>query len=202
MLEKILELLSRRKSSSTVYNPYGNKDTCNNLKLYFGWLLKHNHHVLMIGEASGYRGCRLTGIPFTSGDIIKNSKHKIFKNIGSKIKLHKVAFENTAAILWEILEVNKPVPILWNAFPFHPHISGVPESNRSPSAVEIEEGKQYLLMVYNLFKPIKLCSIGRIGETILRESFPNKQITYIRHPSHGGKKEFEIGIKAVLQCKS
>jgi len=195
-----LELLSKRKSSSTVYNPYGNKDICNNLKLYFKWLLKHNHHVLMIGEAPGYKGCRLTGIPFTSGDIIKNSKHEIFKDIGGKIKLRKVASENTAAILWEFLEDNKPVPVLWNAFPFHPHISGVRESNRSPTAVEIEEGKQYLQSVYDLFKPTKLCSLGRVGETILKELFPSKQITYIRHPSHGGKKEFEKGIKAVLEC--
>lgn len=198
MLSCLLRLLSKRKSSKTVFNQYRNKDVLNNLRLYFEYLLKNKHNVLLIGEAPGYKGCRLTGIPFTSGDKIQNSKHKIFKGIGSKIKLYKVDSENTAAILWEFLGDSKPVPILWNAFPFHPHISGVPESNRSPNAIEIEEGKLYLQIVYDLFKPTKLCSLGRVGETVLKELFPNKQITYIRHPSHGGKREFVKGMKAVL----
>ncbi len=157
----------------------------------------HNHQLLMIGEAPGYKGCRLTGIPFTSGDIIQNSKHKIFKNISSKIRLHKVASENTAAILWEILEVNKPVPILWNAFPFHPHKKGQPETNRKPTASEIEEGKIYLKLVCDTFKPKILCSLGRIGEIILKELFPKEKIMYIRHPSHGGKRDFIKGMQKV-----
>lgn len=199
MLKTLLRMLSERNSSDTVYNQYRNTNVLNNLRLYLEWVLKHNHSILMIGEAPGYRGCRLTGIPFTSGEVIKNAQHKIFSGIGDRIRLSHIVSETTASILWDFLGRDKLVPVLWNAFPFHPHISGVLESNRSPSAIEIEEGKQYLQIIYKLFKPNKLCSLGRVGEKILRELFPDKQITYIRHPSHGGKKEFEKGIKAVVE---
>jgi len=195
VLKELLQHLSKRKSSDIVFNQYQDKNILNNLKLYFEWLLQNRHNVLLIGEAPGYRGCRLTGIPFTSGAIIKSARHKIFKEIGVQIKLHKVVSENTAAILWEILDESKPIPVLWNAFPFHPFKSGLPESNRKPTSSEIKEGKRYLEIVYEIFKPVKLCSLGRVGEAILDDLFPHEKVIYIRHPSHGGKKEFVRGMQ-------
>lgn len=198
MLNELLHHLSKRKSSDIVFNQYQDKNILNNLKLYFEWLIQNRHNVLLIGEAPGYRGCRLTGIPFTSGAVIKSARHKIFKEIGTQIELHKVTPENTASMLWEILDASSPIPILWNAFPFHPFKSGVSESNRKPTPSEIEEGKRYLEIVYELFRPQKLCSLGRVGEAILNDLFPNEKIIYIRHPSHGGKKDFVRGVRRVL----
>lgn len=197
MLETLLESLSERESSEIVFNQYQDEGIRNNLRLYLGYLIRNRPDILMIGEAPGYRGCRLTGIPFTSGVVIKNSRHKIFKEIGGKIKLHQVVSENTATILWDFLDNDRPVPILWNAFPFHPHDSDMPESNRKPDVMEIEEGKKYLKIVYDLFKPKKICSLGRIGETVLKEMFSNGKIIYIRHPSYGGKKNFIEGMQKI-----
>lgn len=171
------------------------------MKLYFEWLLQNRKNMLLIGEAPGYRGCRLTGIPFTSGVVIKSARHKIFREIGAKIELHEVISESTAAMLWEVLDESKPIPVLWNAFPFHPYQSGFPESNRKPNSAEIEEGKRYLELVCELFKPEKLCSLGRIGEAIFTDLFPRRKIIYIRHPSHGGKKDFVRGMKEILLCE-
>lgn len=197
MLNRLLSELSQRKSSESVFNQYQDKNILKNLKTYIAYLIQYNPNILLIGEAPGYRGCRLTGIPFTSGDVIRNSKHNIFKEIGSEIVLYQVISENTATILWDFLSMNKSVPILWNAFPFHPHQSGIPESNRKPDSSEIKEGATYLKLIYDLFKPKKLCSLGRVGESILKEVFPEKTITYIRHPSHGGKKDFIKGIQGI-----
>lgn len=197
MLNSLLNELSQRKSSESVFNQYQDKSILNNLKTYITYLLRYKPDVLLIGEAPGYRGCTLTGIPFTSGDVIKASKHNIFKDIGSKIVLSKIISENTATILWEFLDMNESVPILWNAFPFHPHHKGMPESNRKPTISEIEEGKTYMKQIYNLFKPEKLCSLGRVGESILKGLFPKGKIIYIRHPSYGGKKDFIKGMKQV-----
>lgn len=194
MLDDLLESLSERESSEIVFNQYQDEEIRNNLKLYFNYLIQNKHDVLMIGEAPGYRGCRLTGIPFTSGVVIKNAKHKIFREIGSEIKLHQVFSENTATILWNFLGNDRPVPILWNAFPFHPHERGMLESNRKPDVQELKEGKKYLKIVYDIFKPKKLCSLGRVGEITLRELFPSEEIIYIRHPSRGGKKNFINGM--------
>jgi len=196
MLNILLNKLSNRESSKLVYNQYQNKNLLNNLKTFIEYLLQYNSDVLLIGEAPGYKGCRLTGIPFTSGNVINASKHDIFRDIGSKLVLPKIISENTATILWQFLDISKPVPILWNAFPFHPHQNGNSESNRKPTKLEIEEGKIYLELIFKLFKPKRLCSLGRVGESILKELF-SKKITYIRHPSYGGKKDFIEGMKSI-----
>ena len=197
MLNKFFNLLQKRNSSDEVFNQYSDKQTITNLKIYFEYLQLNNPGILMIGEAPGYKGCRLTGIPFTSGKIILESKHKIFKEIKNKVNIpHKIVSENTASIVWNFLEqYKKPVPIFWNAFPFHPHIKNNPNSNRKPTKKEIEEGKIYLTLIYKFFNPAKLCSIGKTGEKILKDLFPNKEVIYIRHPSYGGKKEFIEGMK-------
>lgn len=201
MIDHLLNSLAQRKSSDVVFNQYHKqKDILNNLRLYLTYLLKHKSKVLLIGEAPGYKGCRLTGIPFTSGAIIENSNHKIFKKIRAGIRLSKPAVsEKTATIVWHCLEEYKDIPILWNAFPFHPHKRDDPKSNRKPTKEEIEDGKKYLKMVYALFESKKFCSIGRVGEEILDKVFPNEEISYIRHPSYGGKNEFKQGIARVLK---
>lgn len=193
-LNKLLNSLSKRKSSHTVFNQYQDKNILNNLKLYLKYLLKNKPDILIIGEAPGYKGCGITGIPFSSGRFIKESKHKIFKEIRGQIKLKQVVSENTAKILWSFIG-NKPAPILWNAFPFHPHKKRNLNTNRKPTQSEIKEGEKYLLMIYELFKPKKICALGRVGEATLKKIFPNKEIVYIRHPSHGGKREFIKGME-------
>ena len=194
MLTKFLQSLSDRPSSSIVYNQYKSKHAINNLHVFFEIMLEHHHDVLLIGEAPGYRGCRLTGIPFTSGTVIQNSQHQIFNQIRNKIMLPKLETEPTATVFWEFFGTDRTVPILWNAFPFHPHLLGNPESNRKPKHSEIDEGKNYLIMLNDIFRPKKLCSLGRVGQSILSELFPKSNIIYIRHPSHGGKKKFINGM--------
>lgn len=195
MLNRLLDKLSQRKLSDIVYNQYTDKDILNNLNLYLNYLLNNNPKILLLGEAPGYKGCRLTGIPFTSGAIIRNSSHSLFREIGEQIKLREGAREITAAILWKYLEDNnKKVPILWNAFPFHPHQYNGHKSNRRPTKSEIDEGKDYIKIICEIFEPEWFCSLGRVGEMVLREVFPDKRVVYIRHPSRGGKEEFIKGM--------
>ena len=198
MLKELLRSLATRESSKTVYNQYRNRDILHNLEIYFEYLLDQPSGVLAIGEAPGYRGCRLTGIPFTSGAVINDRKHCMCKTIASQIILEEVVSETTAKILWELLNEDMPVPILWNAFPFHPHQENKPDSNRKPNLEEVDEGSYYLRMVHDIFKPSKICGIGRVGESILKNWFPNEQVIYIRHPSHGGKKDFIKDMRKVL----
>lgn len=202
MLDILLECLSKRKSSAIVFNQYSDKDILNNLKVFFEYLVKSKSKVLLIGEAPGYKGCRLTGIPFTSGIAIKNTRHEALVELIPKIRLNKTIPENTASILWEFLGTNKPIPILWNAFPFHPHKEGILESNRKPNKEELLEGSEYLHMVNEIFRPKKVFALGRVGEVSLRALFPEKEIGYIRHPSYGGKKQFIEGVSKVFNQPS
>ena len=194
MLDSLLRSLSERPSSTVVFNQYQNAHVLNNLKLFLHYLLEHRHDVLLIGEAPGHRGCKLTGIPFTSGSVIRAARHGTFKQIGDRIKLPQIYTEATASIFWEFFGSDRPIPILWNAFPFHPHKPGNPDSNRQPNQSELEEGKRYLLMLHQIFQPKQLCSLGRVGQAILGELFPDDEIIYVRHPSYGGKKSFVRGM--------
>jgi len=101
--------------------------------------------------------------------------------------------------MWKYLGRDKPVPILWNSYPFHPFRRRKPESNRKPTSPEVQEGIVYVKMIYEIFKPQIICSIGRVGEGILKETFPEMEIHYIRHPSRGGKSEFMSGMDSVFQ---
>jgi len=196
-VEILFEKLSKRESSDTVFNPYLDKTLLNNLREYFTYLIKHGSSVMLVGESPGYNGCRWTGIPFTSGYMVRNSNHIMFKEIGDRIVLNQVVKESTGTIMWEFLGKDIPVPILWNSFPFHPHKSGNPESNRKPSSTEVQEGVEYMKMVHDIFEPKIICSLGRVGEKTLKKIFSGIDIRYIRHPSRGGKNGFIDGMEEI-----
>jgi len=198
-IEKLLKELSKRESSATVFNPYRDPGQLNNLREYLNYLVLNPFPVMLVGESPGYKGCRLTGIPFTSGFVVRNSPHRMFEEIGKKIVLEKEVSEATGTIMWKYLGRDKPVPILWNSYPFHPFRRRKPESNRKPTSPEVQEGIVYVKMIYEIFKPQIICSIGRVGEGILKETFPEMEIHYIRHPSRGGKSEFMSGMDSVFQ---
>ncbi|MEO1889476.1 MAG: uracil-DNA glycosylase [Cycloclasticus sp.] len=199
MFKEFINQLMIRESSDSVFNPYRDRRIANNLKIYFEYL--HNNQdkfVLLIGEAPGYAGCRITGIPFTSGVSINKSRLQVFKELKHKLYISPIESEKTATIVWDYLESATDLPIFWNSFPFHPHAAGDQFSNRAPTKSEIEEGTFYIETLIRIFNPTVISAIGRKGEQALKGIFPDKHIEYIRHPSHGGKSEFLLGIKKVV----
>ena len=76
-LNQFVENLARAKLSSNACNQYSYEVSTNsirrhNLLLYLQQMLIFNPQILLVGEAPGYRGCRLTGVPFTSELILVN----------------------------------------------------------------------------------------------------------------------------------
>ena len=189
--DNFFKKLQRRASRDQAFNPYKNPHLLNNLKLYFEYLYNLNqNHILLVGEAPGYKGCRLTGIPFSSSQLIKTSSHKLFVSLREKIVLEDDAGENTAKIVWEHLEDKGATPIFWNAFPFHPFNKGKQSTNRAPTTKEIEEGQWYIKELIDIFKPTTIACIGRKGEIALEKLKLDCEVKYIRHPSYGGKSDF------------
>jgi len=191
--------LQRRASRDQAYNPYKDPHLLNNLKHYFEYLYTlEQDHILLVGEAPGYSGCRLTGIPFSSVELIQNSEHELFVNIRDKIILEASATEKTAGMVWAELKDKKITPIFWNAFPFHPYKRGNQSTNRAPTSKEVQEGQWYIKELINIFEPTKIAAIGRKGELALGKIDTGSDVHYIRHPSYGGKSDFIKHIKQVI----
>lgn len=198
----LLNGLSKRRNSHTVFNPYRDEQLLNNLRVYIEQVLKQESpRILLVGEAYGFRGGRLTGIPFSSGCLYDDVDHPFLESLKPLIyrSANDLVAENTASIVWRYLQDKPFVPLFWNSFPFHPHPSRVQRKNRAPNVSEIKEGIGYLRLLCDLYQPDLIAGLGRKGAESIQRAFPKKEIIYIRHPSYGGKKEFISGMDSLYR---
>lgn len=172
-----------------------------NLTHYLEQMAALRPTVVIVGEAPGYRGCGLTGVPFTSERILVEGAAGLFgSNSSFRIagNRQKPISEASATIVWETLQAGaQKLPLIWNAFPFHPHNPGQVDSNRPPNQGELKFGIKILLNLLKLFPDIQtIVAVGnRADETMTRHAIPHLKI---RHPSHGGKRDFQQGLKQIL----
>lgn len=192
IFDEFLNKLEKRPQKNSAYNPYKQKKLVQNLENYLEVLYKEYFDgVMLVAEAPGYSGCAITGIPFTTVKILQDKPHEI---LNQNYFLGQQYSDISGQVIWEYLSQKKKIPLLWNAFPFHPYQKYKKFSNRKPNSAEINEGVWYIKQLVNIFKPKIIAGIGRVGENSLCNIYPNKEIEYIRHPSHGGKKEFIAGM--------
>ena len=126
---------------------------------------------MIIAEAPGYRGTRVSGIPLTSerqltgegpAEATATIVHAVLAELGCE---HEV--------------------LLWNAVPTHP---GDARSNRRPTRAEVAAGVSF---ARELAGGRRVVPVGRVAHGALGGR-------YVRHPSHGGARAFRDGLERLL----
>jgi len=127
--------------------------------------------ILLVAEAPGYRGTRVSGIPLTSERQLTGAGPA----------------EATATIVHRVLDelgLGADV-LLWNAVPTHP---GDGRSNRRPTRLEVAAG---LPFARELGRGRRVVPVGRVAQRALGGP-------YVRHPAHGGAGAFREDLRRLL----
>ena len=126
---------------------------------------------MLVGEAAGYRGARVSGIAFTSERQLTGA---------GPAEASATIVQRTLAELGIAGDV-----LLWNVVPTHP---GTATSNRTPTRAEIDAAQPFLREVTHGRTVI---AVGRIAASVL-------DAPYVRHPSRGGAHAFADGLRRML----
>jgi uracil-DNA glycosylase len=179
----------------------GNAIRRRNLRLYLEEIDALCPRTLLIGEAVSYRGGRLTGIAFVSEAVMLGGIDSLILGADRGYRKAtagpKLSTEASATMVWETIRDIEPLPMLWNAFPFHPFRPGNPQSNRAPTPAELAIGGRFIEWLLRLFPIEQVVAIGNhASASLTRLAIAHEKV---RHPSQGGKQKFVAGMARVSQ---
>ncbi len=155
--------------------------------------------VILLGEAPGYQGCHVSGIPFTSERLILAGQIPRVTSEGRRLSTRHIPWsEPSATTVWGTLQELgiADCTALWNAYPWHPHQPGNRQSNRTPTREERLVGVPVLKALLAAFPQATVFAVGRTAEASLREV--GCEAKPLRHPSMGGAKLFRGQLRDAL----
>jgi uracil-DNA glycosylase len=201
-----VERLSAVPSGPGLYNFLGHSEPANgqrrrNLELYLTEMLDRSPKVLLLGEAPGFRGMRITGVPFTNRTMFQGPANSfgLFgqgKGYALPPEAAGVAAEPTATVMWEVLAELEFLPLLWSACPWHTYVPGKPQSNRTPRTTEARLGTPFRQSLAELFGIHTVVAVGNVAHRSLLAT--GMDVPKVRHPSHGGRSGFKKGLEELL----
>jgi uracil-DNA glycosylase len=169
-LESLVTELARARIGAT-HNQYA-RSSVRRERLHAYLAARADASIVLVGEAAGYRGARVSGIAFTSERQLTGRGPAE----ASATIVHRVLAE---------LAVEEDV-LLWNVVPTHP---GTATSNRMPSRAEIAAARPFLDAVTHGRGTV--IAVGRVAAAAL-------DAPYVRHPAHGGAVAFTSGLRRML----
>jgi len=166
---ELVERLARTRIGTT-HNQY-TRSELRRTRLRDYLAAREDAPLLIVGEAAGYRGARVSGIAFTSERQLTGAGPA----------------EASATIVQRVLAelgIADDV-LLWNVVPTHP---GTARSNRRPTRDEVRAARSFL---DELRRGRRVVAVGRLAADVL-------DAPYVRHPSHGGALAFAEGLRRTL----
>ncbi len=211
-IDALIRDLSAAQLADDAFNQYGPDDVNNairrsNLRLYLRAMAARHPQTLLVMEAPGYRGCRLTGIPVTSRKVLLEGVPAL-KLFGREAGFRDVADagferiygEQSATIVWSALADLGALPVIWNTFPFHPHQALKGDSNRKPRIAEIVLGAEFLGRLLAIWEFEQVLAVGNVAYETLQ--LLTLDCAKLRHPAHGGKRDFVAGLRSTLSVSA
>jgi len=205
-IDAFVERLATSRAGPNSVNPFDFSQRANairrrNLTRYLEQLAEHRPSVLLVGEAPSYRGMRITGVPFTNTVILQRGiAHFGLFGLANGYSVpddqEAVAAEPTATVMWNTLVELDFLPLLWSAYPLHPHRPGNPLSNRTPTAAEAAEWSWSWRALNDVLSIRTVVAVGNVAyDSMVRNGL---SVPHVRHPAHGGKEKFARGLQALL----
>ncbi|MBU6459860.1 MAG: uracil-DNA glycosylase [Proteobacteria bacterium] len=214
-LEAFIENLSSWPGNEQVFNPWHDVDPVwdkpgsslvrqEQLKTYLAQRIG-KANLILVAEGLSYQGGKFTGIAMTSERIILGGKENIspssvFAGNPVQTSIKAGGFnEPTASIVWDMMihsGVDPYTVVLWNAFPWHPHLEKKSLTNRPPTRNELNMIKPLFLQFLDLFDDVRLVAVGLKAQSLLADM--GLECKVVRHPARGGANQFRMQMKELL----
>ncbi len=205
-IRSFVDQLAGTAPGGNSFNPFDGSHPDNaprrlNLERYLLDMAEHGPKVLLLGEAPGYRGMRITGIPFTDRNTLEagSDGFGLFgpdRGYALPTEHPSIRVEPTATVMWQTLRALDFLPLLWSAYPLHPHRPGNPLSNRTPLGTEVATGRLHWQTLTQLFPIESVIAVGNVAHRSILLS--GVSAPKVRHPAHGGNVKFRQGLEELL----
>lgn len=165
-----------------------------NLTRYLQVMVDLGTDLIMVGEAPGWRGMSVTGIPFMSVRELDERPGLLTRAAGGDgfaVPARPVArWEASSAVVSKVLRTWRgALPIAWPVYPHHPFRGLDPATNRTPRSTEVKAGLPVVTELITVLGITDVVAFGRKAEGALARV--GVRATAVRHPAQGGAAIFE-----------
>lgn len=186
----MLRALPGREDAEALYGPdAAGRRRERNLRRY---LSMPHAPILLLGEAPGWRGMAITGVPFVSAEEAESG---VVPGLELPASL-PARWEASSRAVWAALaEWDGPLPLSWPVVPLHPCVRGSPRTNRTPRRSEVLLGAPVAMELISALGIGTVLAVGRHAQRVAAEA--GVAAPALRHPAHGGAALFAQQLSAV-----
>ncbi len=141
--------------------------------------------LILVGEAPGWRGMTVTGVPFVSA-------REAAAGVVPGLELPhepQAPWEASSRVVWAALaQWRGPLPVSWPIYPHHPFVPGDRLTNRTPRPAEVRDGTPAAVELARSMRIPLFVAVGRKAQGALAAQ--GVEAIHIRHPAQGGARQF------------